>query len=582
MRKTQRQLMLSSVSLLLCFAMLLGSTFAWFTDIATSSGNIIQTGDLNVEMHWSNTYLDPDSPDWKNVEDDANKTIFSYDNWEPGYTDVKYIKISNAGNLSFKWKLNIEAVGEMTELADVIDVYYINPVYDTVTTLAGKTTVGTLSSVVENHKTVEGVLLAEGQTDENYLTGDTILAIALHMDKDAGNQYQNMSIGDGFTVSVMATQFNNETDGFGNSDYDADAEWPGIVADNTATAPVTPVDGKVGSPVSLLSTDGMLDAVVPAGVKLEAGATSLTLAVSNVEDSKANVTINEDESALSIDVHVYGVAADNDVVMAIGMKERLPVGLNMGNYRFYHVENGQTVEMTLLADGAEPVHNNYEYDPATGDIVLYLKSFSEVKLIANKESKWTGGRDFSWYDPEATELTIANADQLAALSAIVGGMLGWEADSFADKTIKLVANINLDDLDSENGRVFYPIGYYNTDEHYDKTDYAISSGFRIFEGTFDGNGHTIANFYQNTWEMKGDHDWYDGKLQYYRDGMGLFGRVYGGTIKNLVIKNFSSDGEITTTGTVAAYADVGATFENIAIFNCNPRVYNIGNGGIVG
>ena len=81
--------------------------------------------------------------------------------------------------------------------------------------------------------------------------------------------------------------------------------------------------------------------------------------------------------------------------------------------------------------------------------------------------------------------------------------------------------------------------------------------------------------------MKGDHDWYTPQEQYYRDGMGLFGRVYKGTVKNLTIKNFSSDGEIATTGCVAAYAD-GATFENIAIFNCNPRVYNIGNGGIVG
>jgi len=68
--------------------------------------------------------------------------------------------------------------------------------------------------------------------------------------------------------------------------------------------------------------------------------------------------------------------------------------------------------------------------------------------------------------------------------------------------------------------------------------------------------------------------------------MGLFGKVYGGTVKNLTVANFSSDGEITTTGVIAAYADSSsesaATFENISIVNCNPRVYNIGNGGIVG
>jgi hypothetical protein len=63
--------------------------------------------------------------------------------------------------------------------------------------------------------------------------------------------------------------------------------------------------------------------------------------------------------------------------------------------------------------------------------------------------------------------------------------------------------------------------------------------------------------------------------------MGLFGRIYGGSVVNLNIDGFKSDGEYTTTGVIAAYAD-GATFENISIFNCNPRVYNIGNGGIVG
>ena len=79
-----------------------------------------------------------------------------------------------------------------------------------------------------------------------------------------------------------------------------------------------------------------------------------------------------------------------------------------------------------------------------------------------------------------------------------------------------------------------------------------------FKGTFDGNGHTIANFYQNTWEMKGDHDWYSPEEQYYRDGMGLFGRVYGGTVKNLTVKNFSSDGEFTPTGCIAAFAGGGS------------------------
>ena len=606
MKNTKKSLMTSVVALLLCFSMLLGATYAWFTDVATSNSNVVQTGNLDAEMYWSDTLLAADSDAWQNAE---GVPIFTYDNWEPGYTDVKYVKVKNAGNLAFQWRLSIEAQGSVTDLADVIDVYYINPVSEAVTTLSDKTTVGVLSNVIDTNKYTNGVLLPATEVSTEYAVGETILAIALHMHEDAGNHYKGKSIGDGFSVRLIATQFNYEEDSFDNK-YDEAPEWPGnvTVGGNSASATVEPTsDYKVSSAVSLLSSNGVISAEVPAGVMLDPNVTKLTLNVSDVANSQANVTLSETEASLSIDVHIDGVAADNDVVMAIGIKELLPVGLNMGNYRFYHVENGQTGAMTLLADGAVAEHNNYEYDPATGDVVLYLKSFSEVAMIA-EPAAWEGNRDYSWYTnavapvdgQTVTEYIIANADQLAALSAIVGGMAKDENgnflitytdsdgdehhnDTFSGKTVKLVADINLGDKESENNPdiIFYPIGYNSDDGKYEKTGVAVSTGFYNFCGTFDGNGHTVSNFYQNTWEMKGDHNWYDATLQYYRDGMGLFGRVYGGTVKNLTVENFSSDGEITTTGTIAAYAD-GATFENISIFNCNPRVYNIGNGGIVG
>ena len=592
MKKTKRALFNSVISLLLCFSMLLGSTFAWFTDVASSNNNVIQSGDLNAEMYYSDELLDVNSNEWKN----ANQVpVFTYDNWEPGYTDVKYVKIANEGSLSFKWRLSIEAAGGMTKLSDVIDVYYVNPVTEEITSIAGKTSVGTLTGVVENRKTTDGALLPYGTTETGYTTGATVLAIALHMQEDAGNEYQNMSIGDGFELNLIATQFSYESDSFGNG-YDTNAKWPEtvIIGDKVASAPVVPTaDGKVGAGgVNIEIDNGALSASVPEGVKLEAGADKLTLAISNVNESQANITLDENEASLSLDVHVHGVAADNDVVIKIYMAEKLPVGLNIGNYRFYHVEDGATYEMTLLAEGATPVHNSFEYDPITGDIVVYLKSFSEVALVADTENAWEGNFDYSWYTnavapvdgDSVTEYTIANADQLAAFGAIVGGMAeGIERDSFKGKYVKLIADINLGDDEKNNNSniIFYPIGYYSSDGTYKKTGEAIDSTLYSFSGTFDGNGNTIANFYHNTWEMKGDHNWYDATLQYYRDGMGLFGKIYGGTVKNLTVSNFSSDGEIATTGVIAAYAD-GATFENIAIFNCNPRVYNIGNGGIVG
>ena len=326
------------------------------------------------------------------------------------------------------------------------------------------------------------------------------------------------------------------------------------------------------------------DATIQAGTRLEDASAELKLTTTKLDSTDTDITLSNGEEMQSFDVHVSGIAKDNTVPVIITLDKLAPEFLNKGNLSLYHVENGATMPMTRVYTLEEvDAHNEYYYDIATGTVTLAMATFSEVATVSDTENGWNGDFDYSWYDPDAAEYVIANADQLAAFGAIVGGMDGQTRNSFAGKTVKLIADINVDDAESDNDstKIFYPIGYNSSDGEYEKTGVAISSSLKTFEGIFDGQGHTISNIYQNTWEMKGDHDWYSPEEQYYRDGMGLFGRVYKGTVKNLNIKNFTSDGEIATTGCVAAYAD-GATFENIAIFNCNPRVYNIGNGGIVG
>ncbi|MBR2651157.1 MAG: SipW-dependent-type signal peptide-containing protein [Clostridia bacterium] len=585
MGNTKRRLITSALSILLCFAMLVGSTFAWFTDSVTSSGNVIQSGKLDVEMYYSDTLLGADSSEWKNAN---GAKVFDYDNWEPGYTDIKYVMVKNAGNLSFKWKLTVEAYGEVTELAEVIDVYYVNPVASTITTLDGLTKEGVLSDVIDNRNATEGVLLPEGASGSS---GNVILAIAMHMWDNAGNEYQSLSVGDGFALNLIATQYAYEDDAYG-SDYDTDAKWPDTIGPNAITASAAVSAGansETTAEVTMQDKTGKISATLPAGVLLEKNDTSnVILSVDEIDVSDANITLSKDESSRSVDVHIYGVSKNNTTVMRIGIKELLPVGLNMGNYRFYHVENGATVEMTLLSDGAIPVHNNYEYDAATGDVNLYLKSFSEVALVANNVNPWGGtiADGFAGGDgSEASPYLIANADQLAYFSAAVGGMTSkLEPNDFAGKYVKLIADINIGYDGSENYPVFYPIGYYNSTDSYEKkAGGTVTSNVSSFEGIFDGNGCTVANIYQNTWAMFGDYnDGYSGTPNHYKDGMGLFGYVYNGTVKNLTVKNFSSDGEFTPTGVIAAYSAGNSIFENIAVLDSNPRVYNTGNGGIIG
>ena len=597
--KTLRQRLVAAVLVLvMMLTSLIGTTFAWFTDEVTSAGNKIVSGSLKIDLRH-----EVKKDEWVSVKNNSTHLIFDYDNWEPGYTNIETLEIVSLGNLALQYRLSIELedgtalLGENGEnLADVIDVYtvYGNEAassYDDITKTGSKWVhEGTLADVLRSPSSfIGGQLLPTGETLKGGEAATTAVRaqtvrVALHMQESAGNGYQGLSVGNIY-VNLIATQWSYESDSFDNG-YDNGATFPTFKGDYVATEKVElNADNTVKSEVNLSSKEGEVSATVPSGVLLEAGTDEVTLTVSSLDKTASNVQVKEDQVLNPLDVHVSGVAAGNTKPILVTVKELLAKGLNMGNYELYHVEDGSTVKMTYVQNSADlDAHNEFTYDPATGDVVMALCSFSEIAVVAETTAAWKGNFDYSWYDADATELTIANGDQLAGLSAIVGGMNGYTADSFKDKTVKLVADINLGDKEAENNPkiIFYPIGYYNSEGTYEKTNTAITSGLRNFEGTFDGNGNTISNFYQNTWEMKGDHDWYSPEEQYYRDGMGLFGRVYKGNVKNLTVSNFTSDGEIATTGVIAAYADFGATFENIAIFDCNPRVYNIGNGGIVG
>ena len=208
-KSTKRALLMSALALLMCVSMLIGSTFAWFTDSVTSSGNIIKSGTLDVTMEWKDATATGAQQTYKDASEGA---IFNYDKWEPGYVEAKNIKISNVGTLALKYNLHIAANGEVSELADVIDVYFAEGEH----TLANRemtelTWVGTLSDILDD-------MPANMAGDLKANTADTV-TIALKMQETAGNEYQGLSIGSDFKVVLMATQDNVEKDSF-DKNYD--------------------------------------------------------------------------------------------------------------------------------------------------------------------------------------------------------------------------------------------------------------------------------------------------------------------------------------------------------------------------
>lgn len=219
-KSTKRALLSSVLSLVLCITMLIGTTFAWFTDNVTSAGNIIKSGTLEVTMEWAEGDEDPANASWT----DASKgPIFNSQLWEPGYTEAKHIKVANVGTLALKYQMRILANGVVSELADVIDVYYFAEATQLTTraTVATGTKLGTLSEVLNNtnataiSQTIAGSLEAkESET----------ITIALKMQESAGNEYQNLSIGTDFSIKLLATQYTSEEDTFDNT-YDAKADF---------------------------------------------------------------------------------------------------------------------------------------------------------------------------------------------------------------------------------------------------------------------------------------------------------------------------------------------------------------------
>lgn len=226
LKATKKALVSSVLALVMCFTMLLGTTFAWFTDSVTSANNVIQTGTLDVGFQWAEGNEDPSTATWNDVEG----ALFNYANWEPGYAVAKHLKISNNGSLGLNYKVRIFANGVVSDLAEVIDVYVVAGAVDAMdrNTLAGLEPVGTLTQVL----LASGADDAENEADMGYdvselIKGsldvdadDHVYTLVLKMNENAGNEYQDMDLGCTFSVQLLATQMAAEEDSFDNQ-YDA-------------------------------------------------------------------------------------------------------------------------------------------------------------------------------------------------------------------------------------------------------------------------------------------------------------------------------------------------------------------------
>ena len=222
---TKRALFSSVVALLLCFTMLMGATFAWFTDNVSSTGNRIQSGDLKVDLIMYN------GTEYESIAGNSGD-IFSEAGdgfWEPGKTQVVYLGVQNKGNLALKYNilLDIKDGGLIGSLEYAIidgakagELDSISNWEDLKTRADAQTGDVTAGQIVA----AQGGVLDEVANDPS-LTGDNgetdFFALAVHMKESATNEYEDKNIV--IDIKVIATQKDAEEDSFGK-DYDVDAD----------------------------------------------------------------------------------------------------------------------------------------------------------------------------------------------------------------------------------------------------------------------------------------------------------------------------------------------------------------------
>ena len=381
----KKALLSSAFALVLSVAMLIGTTFAWFTDTASTAVNKIQSGNLDVALEM----LDTAQNKWVTAEGETLNFVKAGNVdeevlWEPGATyKLPQLRVVNNGNLALKYKIVISGAKDANPDNGIDDLKLLD-VIDWTYKIKGDTYV----LGAERH------LAAKGVTDVNYEEFD----IQGTMQTTAGNEYQGLSI-EGIAITVYAVQDAVESDSFGN-DYDKNADgkpqfdtW----YDNVATTAA--VDNANGTVIKDKEENPTIQAEVPAG---STTANKLTL-IKNKAETPSDITVVTGTKALTAEVKLIDQNG-NKVNAASGkfFTVSMEIGKSLNVVGFYHNE----AALTKAANAESLTANDmYYYDDATGYVTFTTDDFSPFTAIAS-DSAFNGGDG-----TESNPYLIANGEQ---------------------------------------------------------------------------------------------------------------------------------------------------------------------------
>ena len=406
-KSTKRALLGSVMAMVLCLAMLVGATFAWFTDTASTGVNKIQAGNLDVVLEMQNAdgkwvSAEGKTLDFVKAADAKGEAIL----WEPGCTyELPALRIRNNGNLALKYQVIITGINGSAKLNTVIDW-----------------TIGDVAMGAEQH-------LAAGESNAFTIKG--------HMKESAGNEYMNESI-DGIAITVVATQDTLESDSF-DKDYDADAEYPVVAVGDVNTNGDTVLKDK--------EEDHTIQVTVPAGA-LDEGVQSLKLEVVK-SATPAGVQVASTESSQSYEVTMKdqsgNAVSTNGTLMTVEMN----VGKNRTALKLYHDGEKMTKDSGTLTDAAD----HYVYDAATGYVTMKVSHFSPFTAVFARDY-WTDHAADGYATPVDTAnkvVTVASAEELALFAKEVTD----DGKNYSGYTLNLANDADLGEY------LWKPINGYN-------------------------------------------------------------------------------------------------------------------------
>ena len=294
-KATKRALLTSVMALVMCVVMLVGTTFAWFTDTASTGVNKIQAGNLDIELAYKNSTTD-------GKFEEASKETPVFDNnalWEPGHVEYVVLKVSNAGNLALKYKLGINIANEVGS-TNVLDNPFKLSDYIKFAVIDGESTnLANRDALVA--EAGEGAVLSTGYTAENHLLkdGSKIVTLVVWMPTDVGNE-ANHKVAEGITapsidlgINVVATQLTYEKDSI-DDQYDKDAEYPISV---TTGDELQAIVSNATAPVNIVLTNSITtnNFVIPEDkdVTLDLNGRTVTNAGSHTILNKGHLTLTD-------------------------------------------------------------------------------------------------------------------------------------------------------------------------------------------------------------------------------------------------------------------------------------------------